>query len=202
MNIYQAKNLDEALKKVCLKYNCEIADIKYEVIEEKKGILGFGSTVSIKAYVRQDVKDFIFDYLGSFFLGINTEVKIEIIDKNDLLTVIIDSDDNARIIGKQGAKLQSLNIILRQAVLNTFKERFKISVDVSQYKQSRYLRLKKQAIKLAKDVLRLKQDLKLDPMPADERRIIHEALSRFDNIKTQSYGEKQDRHIVISYKGE
>ena len=46
---------------------------------------------------------------------------------------------------------------------------------------------------------RTKSDIKLDPMPADERKVMHQELSRFEHIKTESHGEGKNRHMVISY---
>ena len=54
--------------------------------------------------------------------------------------------------------------------------------------------------KVAKEVLNTKATVHLDPMPADERRIVHNALTKFKNISTQSEGTGNRRHIVISYK--
>ena len=55
------------------------------------------------------------------------------------------------------------------------------------------------AKRIAKDVVRNKQDVTLDPMPADERRMVHNALTGMPNIKTESVGEGQHRAISIRY---
>lgn len=55
------------------------------------------------------------------------------------------------------------------------------------------------AIRVAKDVRRTKVDAELDPMPADERKAIHNALSKMADISTHSEGEGMNRHLCILY---
>ena len=66
-------------------------------------------------------------------------------------------------------------------------------------KEERYKKVASMARKLGKQVLRTKADIKLDPMPADERKVMHQELSKLEHVKTQSYGEGKNRHMVISY---
>ena len=56
------------------------------------------------------------------------------------------------------------------------------------------------ARRIGHEVQRTKTSVTLDPMPADERRIVHNTLTKFKNISTQSEGNGNRRHIVISYK--
>ena len=69
-----------------------------------------------------------------------------------------------------------------------------------QYTYEKYAKLSRIAKRVAKEVLHTKQTVHLDPMPADERRIVHNTLTKFKNISTQSEGNGNRRHIVISYK--
>ena len=63
MKKYTAKTLDEVLKQIAQEKNCSIEEITYEVLEEKKGILGFGGTTTVKAYTKQDIKEDNLDQL-------------------------------------------------------------------------------------------------------------------------------------------
>ncbi len=56
------------------------------------------------------------------------------------------------------------------------------------------------AKRIGKQVLRSKVDVKLDPLPADERKVIHQVISEMDShLKTESKGEGKNRFITISY---
>ena len=55
------------------------------------------------------------------------------------------------------------------------------------------------AKRIAREVKKTHIDVTLDPMVADERRAVHNALSGYTNIATESVGERSDRRIVIKY---
>ncbi len=199
MKNYTAKNLDEALESVIKEKDCKKEDIFYEVIEENKHFLGIGNSITISAYTNQDIKDFIFDYLGNYFINLNQEVAIEIILENDLFRVVLDAENNAIIIGKGGQTLRAISNVLKAATNNTFKKRVNIIVDVNHYKEDRYRKIRSLANRVAKEVAKTHVDAALDPMPNDERKVIHEFLAKRNNIKTESEGEGNQRHLVIKY---
>lgn len=199
LSTYTAKNLDDALREACIKKDCRIDELTYNVLEENKGFLGIGSSVKIEAYCLNDVKEFLFDYLGNFFTNANIECSVEIFQKDDSFTIMLDAENNAVLIGKNGKTLQAINTVVKSAVNSEFKRKFKILVDINNYKQERYSKLKSMAIRLAKNVSRTKVDASLDPMSNDERKVIHQALANFKHIKTESEGEGLNRHLVIKY---
>ncbi|NCA96905.1 MAG: protein jag, partial [Bacteroidia bacterium] len=55
------------------------------------------------------------------------------------------------------------------------------------------------ARKAAKEVQKTKMEATLEAMPADERRVVHNALANFSHIKTESAGEGNHRAVVIKY---
>lgn len=199
MRRYTGKTVDEVLKNIAKEQDCKVEDITYEVIEEKKHLLGLLSSVTIEAYTQKDVKEFIFDYLGTYFTELNQEVSIEIIIEEDTYKVILDAENNAIIIGKGGQTLRAISYVLRAAVNNTFHKRFNVLVDVGNYKEDRYRKVKRIAQRVAREVRKSHVDAALDPMPNDERKVIHQFLSGVPNIKTESEGEGAHRHLVIKY---
>lgn len=205
MNTYTGKSLDEVLEQVASLKNCKIDEITYNVIEEKKGILGLGSTVTIEAYTPQDIKDFIFDYLGAYFTELNQGVAIEIIvekqkeDNSNLYRVVLDAENNAIIIGKNGQTLRAISTVLKAAVNATFKKRINVIIDVNHYKEDRYKKVKGIAHRIAREVIKSHIDAELDPMPNDERKVIHQYLQDMKGVTTVSIGEGNKRHLVIKY---
>lgn len=202
MKKYQGKNLDDVLKKIASENNCDLAAITYEIIDEHKGILGIGNSITVAAYVPEDIKNFIFEYLGNYFTELNQAVKIEIIEEKDNLKVLLDAENNAVVIGKGGQTLRAINQVLRSACNVTFKKRVNLTVDINNYKEERYKKVKLMAKRIALEVRKSKVDAELDPLPADERKIIHQYLGEFKNIKTESIDDGNDRHIVIRYVNE
>ncbi|MCB5496067.1 hypothetical protein, partial [Mediterraneibacter gnavus] len=78
---------------------------------------------------------------------------------------------------------------VKNAVSNTFKKRFEISVDINGYKEDRYKKVASMAKRFGKQVLRTKAEIKLDPMPADEGRVMHQEVSTYAHSKTGRHGE-------------
>ena len=199
MKNYTGKNLEEALKIAAEDKGCTVEELTYFVTEEKKGILGIGSSVSVDAYCRDDIKEFIFDYLGNFFTGIDQDLEVAIEEKDNGYVVRLNAENNAILIGKMGKTLSAFNTVVRGAVNNEFRQRVDILIDVNNYKEDRYRKITSMAKRVAKQVQRSHVDAVLDPMPNDERKIVHKTLNNWRNIKTESEGEGTDRHICIKY---
>lgn len=199
MEKYTGKTVDEVLQRLSEVKQCNKNEIIYSVVEEKKGILGIGNSVTVEAYAPVDIKEFIFDYLGDFFMELNQEVSIEIIVEKDLYKVILDGENNALIIGRGGQTLQAINTVLKGAVNSYFRGKFNVLIDINNYKEDRYEKVKHMAQRIARTVRKTRVDAALDPMPNDERKVIHQYLSEFPNIKTESMGEGRQRHLVIKY---
>ncbi|MDO4500318.1 MAG: R3H domain-containing nucleic acid-binding protein [Erysipelotrichaceae bacterium] len=205
MKQYTGKTLNEVLNGIASAQNCSIEDITYNVLEEKRGIFGIGTSVTIEAYTATDIKEFIFEYLGNYFTELDQGVSIEIIvdkqkdDAANLYRVVLDAENNAIIIGKNGQTLRAISTVLKAAVNATFKRRVNIVVDVNHYKEDRYKKVKSIAHRVAREVVKTHVDAELDPMPNDERKVIHQYLQDFKGVQTVSIGEGAKRHLVIKY---
>ena len=210
MKQYTGRTLDEVLNSIASEQGCQVQDITYNVLEEEKGgIFGLHKSITIEAFTSKDVKEFIFDYLGAYFTELNQGVAIEIIldtnkDKEGelLYRVILDAENNAIIIGKNGQTLRAISTVLKAAVNATFKKRINLIVDVNHYKEDRYKKVKAIARREAINVAKTHVDCELDPMPNDERKVIHQYLQDFKNVTTVSVGEGNKRHLCIKYAPE
>lgn len=207
MKQYTGKTVDDILKNIAAEQQCKVEDITYNVIsEEKGGLFGLNKSATIEAYTSKDVKEFIFDYLGNYFTELNQAVSIEIIVENNkeregelLYRVILDAENNAIIIGKNGQTLRAISTVVKAAAANTFKKRVTVIIDVNHYKEDRYKKVKMLAKREAINVAKTHVDVELDPMPNDERKVIHQYLQDFRNVTTISIGEGNKRHLCIKY---
>lgn len=75
-----------------------------------------------------------------------------------------------------------------------------IILDIENYKEKQNYFLERDVKKIARQVTLSKIDVKLDPMNSFQRRIVHNALSKFDYITTESVGVEPNRCVVIKYK--
>ena len=199
MKKYEGKNLEDLLKEVAKEKGCEVEELSYYVLEEKAGLLGIGKQVIAEVYSLDDVKDFIYEYLRTFFDGLELDVDITVNRNLDSFKVMLNAENNAMLIGKNGTTLQAINIVVRAAANAEFKRRFIVLVDINNYKADRYDKIKHLAKRVAQTVQKTRVSAKLDPMPNDERKVIHQYLSEMHNIRTVSEGEGNYRYLRIFY---
>lgn len=200
MKAYTGKTLEDLLEQAAAEKQVAVDALQYFVVEEKSGFLGIGASVTAEVYASCDVESFVFNYLDTFFKGLDQEVAIDIKATSHAVDVRCNADNNAILIGKQGASLEGIANVLRQSINAHFRRRFYVSFDINDYKKNRFEKLESMAVAFAQTVVRTKVDIKLDPMPSDERRIMHKALTNVDHIKTESQGSGRHRHLVIKYK--
>lgn len=199
MTSYSAKTIEEILEQAAEEKGCSVEDLSYTILEEKDGVLGIGKSITANVFSMEDVKEFIFDYLGGFFTGIDLDIEVALEEKNDGFIINLNADNNAVLIGKMGKTLSAFNTVVRAAVNAEFKKRIDVLIDVNHYKDERYYKLRAMGKRIAKQVQRSHVNVELDPMPNDERKVIHQTLNDWHNISTESEGEGTNRHLVIKY---
>lgn len=197
MKKFTAKTLEDAIVLACQDYGILPDQLNYSIIEEKKGL--FAKKVEIEVYDLSDAIEFAQEYLVNAIstFGITATTKASLSD--DIIKITINSDHNSILIGKNGRTLQALNELTKLAVSSRFKKRYRVLLDIADYKGDKYKRVIHMAKRTAYEVQKTHVDAELDPMTADERRVVHNALSRIRNISTESTGEGKKRHIVIKY---
>ena len=186
------RTLEDAIKTACKEMECEESELMYSVLEEKKGLF---KKAIIEVYDVADVIEYAENYIKNLISSLGLEVSLQTVYRDEIAKILIETNKNSLIIGQNGSTLQSL------AVNSKFKKKFRILLDISDYKDKKYRRSISIAKKIAKEVLKTHVDVKLDPMTPDERKKVHTALASFKNIKTESIGDGKDRAIVIKYIG-
>lgn len=197
MKTYTAKTLEEVLAKAEKELNIPANDLSYKIVEEKTGL--FSRKLVVEVYETADAIAFAEAYLVKIISSFGIDITATTTLKEDIINISINSSRNPILIGKNGITLQALNELVRLATSSKFKKRFRILLDVNDYKEAKYDKVIAIAKRIARDVVRTKLDVTLDPMPADERRMVHGALTGMPNIKTESVGEGQHRAICIRY---
>lgn len=199
MKTYTGKTLDDLLQVAATDKNTDVSELTYFVTEEKSGFLGLGASVSAEVYAPVDVVEFIEDYLATFFENLNFEIDISVSLEDNTYYADLNAENNAIIIGRGGQSLRGLGLVLRSAVNSHFKHRFYVILDVNNYKGNRHSKVASIARRVGKNVQRTKVDASLDPMPNDERKVVHQALSKYDHIETESEGEGAYRRVIVKY---
>lgn len=134
-------------------------------------------------------------------LGLDAKIKL-LPEIGDGLPAVLnlEGDDLGVLIGRRGQTLAALQYIVRLIVSEKFKNWVSINIDVAGYKKKRYESLRKLALRLADHVKTTKRSINLEPMPPDERRIIHVTLATNPDVITHSIDERDRRKVVIQYR--
>ena len=205
------KTVDEAIQ-VALE-QLGLSEDQVEVVVLKKGrsgVLGMGAEearIKVKPLLvpgeKADVVKVAKEVMEALikFMRITADVSATQSATGELpVTLEIEGDDLGVLIGRRGQTLTSLQYIVRLIVAEKLKMWLPINVDVAGYKKRRYESLQNLALRLAEQVKRNRRLITLEPMPADERRIIHLALADHPDVTTQSMGEGEMRKVAILLK--
>lgn len=195
---FEAKTIEEALNKAMIELNCEKENIFYKS-EFIEGKLFKGSKYIIEVVEKSDVKEYINNFFKELANTMNISIETEILYNNDSFNITLITSNNSLLIGKEGKNLQALQNILRQSLKVKTGISIKLNIDISNYKVKKLSILEKEIRKIAKEVQKTKVDVSLDPMNSYERRHIHNLISEYENLTTESIGEGKERHIIIKY---
>lgn len=171
-------------------------------VETTKGGLFKSKKVEIEVIEKRDVIKGIKEYLLKILKIMGYTVQIEVKAKEEVPKFIIFSDNDALLIGKNGKNLKALSLIVNQYLNKELGKNYKFIIDVNEYKVKREKTLERLAKKVAREVKTSKVEAKMDSMNSYERRIIHNTLTNFKGVYTESEGEEPNRYVVVKPKEE
>ena len=195
---YEAKTKEEVLSKALEELNVEEKDLYINDILEQSGLFK-AKKFGIEVIKKDDVLKYIKEFIENLSKFMNIDIKSEVKYVDDIISVVLVSDNNPILIGKEGKNLLSIQTIIRQAVNNAVGNNIKINVDASNYKEKKIKNLEREIKNIARDVLQSHVDVKLDPMNSYERRVVHSLISEYENLETVSEGEAPNRYVTIKY---
>lgn len=176
----------------------EADEVSSESQEEKDS----ESTPNVPAFERlndEEIEAMIRDYIDRIMGAMDLAYTLSVDFNENEIDVSIDGkkEETGIVIGKHGSTLNGIQIVL-SAMVNQRSEEFRrVIVDCSGYRKKREQVLKRIAGKTANKVLKTNKSIKLEPMNAQERRIIHACLANVDGIRTRSEGKDPHRRVVI-----
>ena len=137
------------------------------------------------------------EYLEGIAKTYGAEATVTVEARRDRMTFVFDTDKQGLLIGKHGKILNALQVLAQVSVHRFIKGRISVQVDVGDYRARRSETLQQIAERTARKVLKTKQPVYLEPLPAYERKQIHAALSKNKRISTHSEGKEPHRYLVV-----
>lgn len=139
-------------------------------------------------------------FLAGVFAGMHLAVTMECRMTEERIMINLVGDGLGILIGKHGQTLDALQYLTNLAAGKSFRHHYFILLDVENYRERRQDTLEALARRLAGKVKRTGEEIRLEPMAAGERRIIHLALQDDHAVSTDSEGEAPYRYVVIRPK--
>ncbi|HUV05967.1 MAG TPA: RNA-binding cell elongation regulator Jag/EloR [Armatimonadota bacterium] len=106
--------------------------------------------------------------------------------------------DTAILIGKHGQTINALQYLVGIATNKRLPDKVRVVLDAEGYRRRREEALSNQTLYLARKVKETGQEAVLEPLEANERRIVHLVLADDPEVYTYSEGDDPLRRVVIS----
>jgi spoIIIJ-associated protein len=138
-------------------------------------------------------------------MHVRARLKAQIVppqDENDqpMVMVEVQGDDLSILIGRRSETLNALQYITSLIVAKEAGRWVPLMIDVQGYRARRERQLRVLARRMAEQVVHTGKRSALEPMPANERRIIHLELRDHPEVMTESVGEEPNRKVTIFLK--
>jgi spoIIIJ-associated protein len=216
------KTVEEAVEKALEKLGLDESEVDIEVLNVgRSGILGIGGdrarvvvrpkgaaaapTPAAPPATGEDTETAvgILEHLLEL-MNVDASVRVRAPetpgDGLGLVRAVLDvsGDDLGILIGRRGDTLSSLQFLVNLMVSRKMKTRTAFGIDVEGYRRRREESLRGLALRMADRVKATGQSITLEPMPPNERRIVHLALAKDPNVITVSIGEGESRKVAIT----
>ena len=201
------KTVEEAIEIGLNELDVNRAEVEIEVVSKgKTGILGIRSESAkvILTIVEKptDLVKVATDTLQKLIARMDVSVFVNLMNvHNEEIggpSFEIDGEDAGLLIGRKGQTMRSLQFIAAMISSNKLEDHVRIDLDVAGYKSRRYDSLASLAYKVAGQVVDTGSSITLEPMPANERRIIHVTLADDERVSSVSSGRGDSRKVTIN----
>ncbi len=209
-----AKTVEEAIRKGLEELKVSRDDVKIEVLEEPTtgGVLGILSAklAKVRLTVEKKISEEtanatiakVTEILNDIFkiTGETDTIKFEVKQNENQILLNIEGEKVSHLIGYKGKTIESLQSLINSMLQREDEEYAKVFVEINGYKKQKEEKLKRLANKMADNVIRFRKPIRLEPMSAYERLIIHNELAKRNDVETESFGEEPNRRVMIRKK--
>lgn len=207
--VITAKTVEEAIELGLRELDVDRAEAEIDVVSRgKAGILGIGSEPARVRVTRIDTPSDVVKTTSEVIdniislLGVDVVSTLTQVEREDLGGPVfeIEGDDAGLLIGRRGDTLKALQFLVKYLVSQKLDGNVNMLVDVEGYQDRRYQSLMSMARRVAQRVADSGRPITLEPMPPNERRIVHIALADHHRVTTESTGSGSSRQVVVQLK--
>jgi spoIIIJ-associated protein len=146
---------------------------------------------------REDPQEVLRELLEQVVDGLGLDVDVQVEESEGVLTGRVEGEDVGLLIGRRGQTIDAVQHLAQRIVFHGGSAQARVVIDADGYRERRAQALRTVALDAAEETLTSGEPVELDPMPASERRIVHEFLRDRDDVSTHSEGEEPERYLVV-----
>jgi spoIIIJ-associated protein len=133
--------------------------------------------------------------------GLRLDVRVEVEEQEGLLIGRLEGEDLGLFIGRRGQTIDAVQHLAQRIVFPEGPSSVRVVIDADGYRERRAATLCADAEEAAEKAVQSGGPVELEPMPASERRIVHEYLRERGGVETHSEGDEPERRLVVSPLG-
>jgi spoIIIJ-associated protein len=119
-------------------------------------------------------------------------------DEERIEAEVVGDGDYGLLIGKRGQTIDALQLLCFQAAFRGTRDRKRVILDAAGYRERRREVLVARADRAAEQALEGNVTVEMDPMSAQERRVVHEHLKERSGVETYSEGDEPHRCVIVA----
>ena len=206
-----AKTAEEAIELALRELDADRGDVEVDVISRgKTGLFGLGGEPArVRVTLLETPNELVSattDILTSLLYRMDVEASagLKQVHNEDIDGPVfeIEGEDAGLLIGRRGETLKAFQFIVRYLASRRLGSRVNLMLDVEGYQARRYKSVVNMAERVAQRVVDSGHSITLEPMPANERRVVHMALTDHPMVATESMGSGDSRQVVVYLKEE
>lgn len=130
--------------------------------------------------------------------GLGLDVEVEVQEEDGVLRGCLRGEHVGLFIGRRGQTIDAVQHLAQRIVFREGPSPVRVVIDADGYRERRVESLQGEAEEAAEEAQRSGESVALEPMPASERRIVHEFLRERGGVETHSEGDEPERRLVVS----
>ncbi len=208
--VTSGKNKKEAIEKALGELGLRRSEVRVEVLESgSRGFFGLGGK-SVKLRVsKSDGEGPLPDDLDPEKVArgildpLDIDYKLDVRREEDAFFIKITSKrDEGLLIGRRGQTLDAIKHLVQRILTSQAGQTVAVNLEVGDYRERREEALQEKAEAVAAKVIEAGKSLSLEPMTAQDRRLVHMALADREDLRTYTAGDGSRRRVVVALADE
>lgn len=145
-----------------------------------------------------EAADRVRDLLERILDEADIDADVEVSEDDETITGAFEGDDLGFLIGHRGQTIDAIQHIAYRVAFRGSRDRKRLVIDAAGYRERRASALRASADQAAEAAIQDHRPVRLDPMSALERKVVHEHLKGRHDVETYSEGEEPSRRLVVA----